>query len=1275
MPDIREQASETLKLLTDATAGAELAEELRDETLGALARIQRSTDQLSANRRAQGSSRGGSVFSAAELKAIRADQERQEEELARLEASPDRIRARADALGLSPEQELLARQSGDLGATLNAELDDELMRLGQRLGEAGDKPRENPEYLQLLADRDMLRSNEFKFRQRYGLHIAQDPDSGQDALPWDTGYTEADGATPSKFTTDYVNELRGGSSTLRQVAGSAAGGLIGATGVVASALGAEDTGQALGALGTTVREGISQNNLADRAATLESGDIIRRAQLPAEDPEHLPMQTAALDLIKLTLTDVDAAQNLVSGLGGAVVGGKGLQLAGRGAGAVAGAVPGVGAVGRAAAPLANAVAPQGVRTATAASLAGTGQSVDGTLTTEEARLRAGSSILSGQVGRILTPAENLIGNTASRIVGRGTPSTARGGVTGTVGGAVNTGAAEVIQGGIENAGEVFAEAATAQGLSVTEALQNPEVQRSALIQAGVTAPLEGVAGGFVGATTGGVGGARNARRAKAELKADEAAEAAAEKEGDERVLSEAEQEQAVAERNVFVRALRVDLNRDRGAKAADPENLNVADNDGVATIDNTFFTDVDAEENFNQFRDQPPEIQELTVRALYQQTQGLDPIAEDAFINSVFGIDGDKPFTKKDAFADFQERFQTAAQDSNNTVQLDALREQAEQDRAAREQRQAAQQIIQDQADIVNQRETDTFGEQVTEDDATPDTPIEAIGQRQQTQATLTTEFFRDREGRTNLIDFINLPDDDTRAARLRALYRQTVTVDQNQQAEDAFIQSAMGNYNDIVNDPDQTLTQAVFQDVLNAAADVATGLSGVFTPQSPVTPVDPNAPPPPLTPSEIAATAQGLQGSTPTPQQIDENQQSLADQRRLEDTRTPSGVVPGLITRRQQELRGAGRDNSTLTGFFYGENAQENIDAFIQETPEDQAVTLRALIRSDSSLDNIAEDTLVARFGAASSDASLEQVRTQLQNAFSDRQNTRAVAAAAQGANARQAEADQQTTNPFDSIRQGLLPGAREGNPNLIPTSDVDAPTGTAPVDTTTNPAEVEAEASRPATVTNTLIPNTDLVTTTDAVKGYVRNVQQSAFRALNEMDPETRLTALEQLAQRDGLSPLEARQFAETLNRSGLGDTLSDFTNNVTNAFVGAGGSTRPPPSDPGGNSSSSTEADDAFRALNDRVSKDAGYTTSNSSAETYYDYTDGEGFSFNSAARRFFDLAESDPVKNVVYDRALTNIRNALQRTSPMPAGTARVFLNNLHALERGRINAGK
>lgn len=628
----------------------------------------------------------------------------------------------ANTLVPDNDQQFLARRTGELGAVIGANLDEEVTRQLTAAQREEIDPSEFEPYLTAVRAREILDAGELDFHTREG--------------------TLRDGKVPSaQFTPEQIEELRtdkGPIGSARNVVGGAVRGVLGAGGIAASALGAEGIGSTLAGAGRVAEEAIGTQDLAGRAAELEFGDIVQRAQLPDGDPNKLGIGEAMARAGQLAITNGDAFVNLLEGVGAAALGGGGLGVGARAAGAAARATGSVGtAAANTAGRVTSAVAPRG----TGASFAGLGAGVDESLTTDQARITAGTGILAGQAGRFGATAETGLADIARRVtpgitapVRRGTvggsTSNLRNAATGTAQGA----AVETGQEFVESGGESFATDAQTNDLGVIGTLTDPTAQRRALAAGAVSAPVGAALGGPIGAA-GSVGQA-GANRAATEFNAQNNPEAfqrafqaeadseafnaenqaAAERQGQEELGDQiVAEERAARDARLQARDERlitegIDAQTPVGAQfgadnsgfevpgeleaavqqRAQVLNQRATEREGViqergpgvrpsqigqrapvaATFSSEFFSGSEQSAiNYEQFALQDAATQEADLRALYRNQPQLDPIAEDAFIQQM----GDVRDLPTDVF---EQRFNQALEGSNSEAALASIAEQ-----------------------------------------------------------------------------------------------------------------------------------------------------------------------------------------------------------------------------------------------------------------------------------------------------------------------------------------------------------------------------------------------------------------------------------------------------------------------------------------------------------------------------------------------------------------------------------------------------------------------
>lgn len=1339
MPTVQDRASEALRLLTDAQAQTDDITQVRNETLGrldAMTRALRSRpDPVQVGR--------GRGITAAQQKLQLQAQEAEQQRRQRYELTTARIKDRLDKLGLSPDQQFLSREQGQLGAVLDSQLAQEMAELSQRIGTSGDNPLENPEFLQLQADREVLRNNEAKFHERYGRPVQYKP-NGDPILPHDSGFQ---GENP--ISAELLGELQQNDNFFADTAGKIGGGAYGLAGIAASAAGFEDTGASLAQRGADFQADVGVNNLADRAVGLEFNDIQERARLPEDDPRHLSIADASLRSVQLALTDIDAFQNVSSSViaAGATAGPLGTGL--KAAGAVAKAAPIIGGLARGTSRVANTRVGQAITggpavgQATRASLAGQGQGVDGTLTQEEAIIRAGGGVASGRVGQFFTPAESVVNNAArsignritSRVGARTSPNRGVGALRGGVQGAGSTAIAETGQGAIDIAAETIGAGATERELGVFEALNDPKLREEALFQVQLNAPLEGAVGGAFGGPTGVIDGLSHTKRQKAIAK-----KAAADKlreEGKEEAARVAEEELAAeVERDLLfvaqVDATKQALNRERNLKARDPANLNVSeDAAGVTNLDNYFFQDLDAEANFEGFNAQPVEIQEIALRAMYQQNEGLDAVGEDAFIDSVLGPERNKKFSKKEGLEGFQRALEKGVRDSNSTDRLTELRREVENTRAEEARVSAENDAIQTEADLLNDRETELRGDPIADDTTDTSVSIDDIGTRSRREASLASEFFSRDTANSNLRDFHNLPDDAARERRLRVLYRQTPGLQQSSTAENTFISETMQRYRRLVDDPDLTLNGDSFIGAVSASSEIAGNNPALLE----ATFVDPATLPgtPPVTPETettpgdrfpgIRDPALGPQrrltdvltdlnnGNDPSPGQIRANIASIESLRELEDTAGADGTISdGIISDVQKDLAAQDEIPVNLTEVFFGDDSQTLVNEIGTLTPIEQQGMIRALLRNDENIGNAAEQEFVNTLGFIEPNTPIAEVQARITQAFNDSATAQQLPATGTGGTANlttggQAARDagqffagqQERVNaensarteavrPIDEVREGIV--EQVINENLIPRGEVDPATGQVSDGTlpgNIDPVAVEELATRPASVTNTLL-NDNAVTETDTTGGFVRRVRDSSLIALRGMRPSQRRRALAELARRDGLDSTQANEFADIVERD-LGRTSNEFATNISSAFAAAGGTvpTGPPTTGPGGTTTTPTTPttveprltpEQTYGVVNTGA-RNSETTDSNSQAEGVFDITpDPAGeprLTLSDEIRNYLNQITGDPVPG--QEGLLRDIGVARENGDVFTPQGAVSLLNRIHQLERLRSNSGK
>lgn len=560
-------------------------------------------------------------------KQLEAERVRVEDENLRIENAGAIIRSKVDKYDVSSDQEFFLRKEGSLGARLNAELQSDILKATQAAQKDGNSPSQDPRVLDAREVYRQFYENEQAFHaQQGGIPIGEQ-------LPWEDRNT---------FTPEIVRELsesKGPLGSIRNIIGGGLGGALGAVGIGASAVGLEPVGSALAGAGQKVSDAIGTQDLAGKAAELEFADIIELAQLPEGDPNKISIAEAMGRAGTLAVTDIDAFTNLVEGIGSAAVGGGVLGTAGRVANAATRA-SGATRVANAASRVGDNIG-SGVASATRASFAGSGQGVDETLNQDEAILRAGTSLVAGQFGRIGT-AETALGNAASNIARRGAPG-APGGV---VRGGLTTSASESAQEFVEGTGEGLAEVANTEG--IPGALTEDNI-RNAAIGGAVQAPL----GAVGGAAAGGVAGFTQARvNQRAEAAAQEEQDVAfdesfqateanlrardleeqdvafensqqatidalsEQRRAEQEAARQAEQAQAVEAERGRLNQVRTEAVGDTVAFGPDvPANQVGQLRPQVADLNTEFFED-NSGQNFINFLQEAPESQELKLRAL-----------------------------------------------------------------------------------------------------------------------------------------------------------------------------------------------------------------------------------------------------------------------------------------------------------------------------------------------------------------------------------------------------------------------------------------------------------------------------------------------------------------------------------------------------------------------------------------------------------------------------------------------------------------------------------
>ena len=426
---------------------------------------------------------------------------RRQEEAAQLEQQTNQsavsnINSLIERYDLSDDQQFASFLSGDLPATIDFQLQQQLDTLATR-----DPDNERIPALRRAREIVALEADAFR---------AENPDA-VDFRGIDRERAR-DLASPDGFFGFVERSAR-----------TALAGIPGLAGIAASAAGAEGAGQALG----EVAEGIQAGAPTDIGSAAASAEFARVNQ---------QLQDGEIGIAEATqrIGSLAVDGDFIADLGATTVG------AAAGGGAVRGVASGAAAVGRRV--LGSEARDQAQDVATdpgflsravqeAGSVApavgvGLGAGVDGDLTTEQARILALTGGASAATGGLLGAAgarvaESALGGLASRLPGAGRipgvrPRTTGSGVgsadaqnAGVLGqiaggarGTAGTFAAEGIQEGIEGAGEAFGEFAQERGTGVFETFANPEAQRRAAISAATQAPLGGVVGGPIGAARG-----------------------------------------------------------------------------------------------------------------------------------------------------------------------------------------------------------------------------------------------------------------------------------------------------------------------------------------------------------------------------------------------------------------------------------------------------------------------------------------------------------------------------------------------------------------------------------------------------------------------------------------------------------------------------------------------------------------------------------------------------------------------------------------------------
>jgi hypothetical protein len=409
----------------------------------------------------------------------------------------ERVSSIYSDLGLDNNEAYLSRLSGDLGATIDFKLDEEL----QRLSRAGRDPDTEFERNIIRQAKQVLAAEEADFLQ-------QNPD----AQPY------------TSVPTDRRQDLASADTFFDGVKKAAATGLAGIpglAGIAASAAGAEDLGQSLGGLASDIRSA-APTDIGSEAASLQASEIIRRAGLADNDPDKISLLDAARQVGSLTLTDGDFAADLLANTAGAALGGGAVTGAARAGARLAGSVAGrAGATGtgQALTNLGTRAAPtggviQGTAAATPAIGVGLGSGVDENLTTEQARILAGAGAISAPIAGLTGAlggqvAEQALGNLGRR-AGQVLPARIQPGANPVVSSAPSIGQAagrvgvsatgEAAQEFVEGGGEALGQFAQQNpNLSVGQVLTNQEAQRQALASGAVGAPLGAGLGGALGA--------------------------------------------------------------------------------------------------------------------------------------------------------------------------------------------------------------------------------------------------------------------------------------------------------------------------------------------------------------------------------------------------------------------------------------------------------------------------------------------------------------------------------------------------------------------------------------------------------------------------------------------------------------------------------------------------------------------------------------------------------------------------------------------------------
>lgn len=648
-------AAEQIKLLTDIGKTDNALEAMRNETSQNLAQLRQMTQEQEKQSRVTQS----------EQKAQLAQQEK----LAQAEQSGSSFLNNAvNKLNLTEDQMFLSQQSGELSATLRYQLKQDLDKELKRNSAGSD------DSAAIQSALGQLGQYEQAFKQ--ANPTATDPSTISDERKKDL-------ATPDGF---WGNVVKG--------AATGVAGIPGLAGIAASAAGFEDAGQLLGGLASGIRDA-APTDIGSSAANQQFADILSRAE-----GGELSTTDAIKQAVQLGLTDGDFAADLLGSTVGAAAGGGVV----RGAANAAGITARLASAAPSTTTAAGRLIAEAGRTAPAIGV-GLGAGVDENLTSGQARILAGtgvaSSLTAGATGLLgARVAESALGNVAARIPGAqrlgASPAPAAGtlrnttalGQLGAAGrGALGTGAAEAAQEFVEGAGESLGQTAQTTGQGALETLGDADARRRAITSGAIQAPLGAGLGGPIGAASG-VASARAANNQQGRLQ-DEAAQIDTQRTGDidgariAEATAQARQQrelgttsveaQELAARQAEANQLNTELDQATQAREetiqARQQELTIvtpaAPLTGEALTNSTRAQRQAANQDttrpqtlldflessladpasFDQMVDSQGGNMEDTFRALYRNeaevNEGLDPAAEQSFIDQVLAIDYD----------------------------------------------------------------------------------------------------------------------------------------------------------------------------------------------------------------------------------------------------------------------------------------------------------------------------------------------------------------------------------------------------------------------------------------------------------------------------------------------------------------------------------------------------------------------------------------------------------------------------------------------------------